>query len=53
MEQEKLDEARRCLQEDKEKFEKLLSDSDKLAKNIVEEVKQKAHVKNQLVKEAE
>ena len=34
MEQEKLDEAKKFLDDDKEKFEKLMGDSEKMAKNI-------------------
>lgn len=51
MEQEKLDEARRFLEEDREKFEKLMNDSDKMVKKIDGDVKGKVKEKNELAKE--
>lgn len=50
MEQEKLEEAQKFLQEDKEKFDKLMNDGDKAAKNYAEQVKQKALEKQKLAK---
>ena len=51
MEQEKLDEARRFLEEDREKFEKLMNDSDKMVKQVDGEVKRKLKEKAELAKE--
>ena len=51
MEQEKLDEARRFLEEDKEKFEKLMNDSDKMVKQVDGEVKRKLKEKAELSRE--
>ena len=51
MEQEKLDEARRFLEEDREKFEKLMNDSDKMVKKIDGDVKGKVKEKTELAKE--
>ena len=51
MEQEKLDEARRFLEEDREKFEKLMNDSDKMVKKVDGDVKDKVKEKTALAKE--
>jgi hypothetical protein len=45
MEQEKLDEARKLLDEDKEKFEKLMTDIKNQTKEATEQVKQKGFEK--------
>ena len=50
MEQEKLEESQKFLQEDQAKFQKLMEDSRNLAKNTETEVKQKAMEKQSLVK---
>jgi len=42
MEQEKLDEAQKFLEEDKEKFDKLMNDTEKLKKSSLDEAKAKA-----------
>ena len=49
METEKLEVSYKFLQEDREKFEKLMSDGDKGAKNVAEQVKQKTMEKNKLM----
>lgn len=41
MEQEKLDEAKKFQEEDMEKFEKLMDDTERQVKRVVEEVKEK------------
>jgi len=41
MEQEKLDEAQKVLMKDKENFDKLMNDSEKIAKTTADEVKAK------------
>ena len=51
MEQEKLDEARRFLEEDREKFDKLMNDSDKMVKKVDGDVKGKVKEKTELAKE--
>ena len=53
MEQEKLDEARKFLEEDKEKFEKLMNDSEKTAKKVIDEVEAKAKDKRDIIKNIE
>lgn len=53
MEQEKLDEAQKFLQEDKEKFDKLMDDSDKVAKHTADEVKSKARERQDLIRQIE
>lgn len=53
MEQEKLHEAKLTLVQDKERFDKILSDSDKMAKNITKEVKERALEKSKLQKQIE
>lgn len=53
MEQEKLNEARRFLEEDREKFEKLMNDSDKMVKKIDGDVKSKIKEKNELARDIE
>lgn len=53
MEQEKLEEANKFLAEDKEKFQKILSDSEKFAKAAADEVKAKIQDKIKLQKELE
>ena len=45
MEKEKLDEAKKFLDEDKEKFQKLMDDSEKRSKDVADEVKLKAYDK--------
>lgn len=45
MEKEKLDEAKKFLEEDREKFEKLMNDSEKYAKSVADEVKMKQRIK--------
>lgn len=53
METEKLEVSYKFLQEDKEKFEKLMNDGEKGAKNVAEQVKQKTLEKNKLIQEIE
>lgn len=53
MEQEKLDEAKKFLEEDKEKFEKLMTDSEKMAKKVADDVEAKTKDKRDLIKEIE
>jgi hypothetical protein len=53
MEQEKIDLARKQLEEDKEKFEKMMNDSEKNVKRTIDEVKQAGIVKNKLMKQIE
>ena len=53
MEQEKIDLARKQLEEDKEKFEKMMNDSEKNVKRTIDEVKQAGIVKNKLIKQIE
>ena len=53
MEQEKLDEAKKFLEEDKEKFEKLMNDSEKTAKKVIDEVEAKAKDKRDIIKRIE
>ena len=53
MEQEKLDEARRFLEEDREKFEKLMDDSDRMVKKIDGDVKSKVKEKKELTRDIE
>lgn len=45
MEKEKLDEAKKFLDEDREKFQKLMDDSDKQSKDVANEVNAKAQKK--------
>ena len=45
MEKEKLDEAKKFLDEDKEKFQKLMDDSEKRSKDVADDVKTKAYEK--------
>lgn len=53
METEKLEVSYKFLREDKEKFEKLMNDGEKAAKNVAEQVKQKTLEKNKLIQEIE
>ena len=53
MEQEKLDEAKKFLDEDKEKFEKLMIDSRKMTEGITAQVKAKIYEKQKLIKNTE
>lgn len=53
METEKLEVSYKFLREDKEKFEKLMNDGEKAAKNVAEQVKQKTSEKNKLIQEIE
>ena len=53
MEQEKLDEAKKFLEEDKEKFEKLMNDSEKTAKKVIDQVEAKAKDKRDIIKKIE
>ena len=53
MEKEKLDEAKKFLEEDREKFEKLMNDSEKYAKSVADEVKMKQRIKQDLIKQKE
>ena len=53
METEKLEVSYKFLREDKEKFEKLMNDGEKAAKNVAEQVKQKTVEKNKLLLEIE
>jgi carbonic anhydrase len=53
MEQEKIDLARKQLEEDKEKFEKMMNDSEKNVKRTIDEVKQAGIVKSKLMKQIE
>ena len=53
MEQEKLEEAKKFLQEDREKFRKLIDDSEKNYKKVQEDVKIKQIEKSKLMKELE
>lgn len=53
MEQEKLDEAQKFLEEDKEKFDKLMNDTEKLKKSSLDEAKAKALEKQKLQKQIE
>jgi hypothetical protein len=53
METEKLEVSYKFLQEDKEKFEKLMNDGEKAAKNVAEQVKQTTLEKNKLIQEIE
>ena len=53
METEKLEVSYKFLQEDKEKFEKLMNDGEKAAKNVADQVKQKTLEKNKLIQEIE
>lgn len=48
MEQEKLDEARKFLSEDKEKFNKMMADSQKAAKTTADRVKELTMEKKRL-----
>ena len=48
MEQEKLEEAKRNLEEQKEKFEKTISDSNKYVEDLVLQVRQKGKDKQKL-----
>ena len=50
MEQEKLDEGQKFLQEDKERFDKMMNDSEKDAKHKAEEVKRRGFEKMGLIK---
>jgi len=45
--------ARKQLEEDKEKFEKMMNDSEKNVKRTIDEVKQAGIVKNKLMKQIE
>ena len=53
MEQEKLDEGQKFLQEDKERFDKMMSDSEKDAKDKADQVKKMALEKLRLIKKTE
>ena len=53
MEKEKLDEAKKFLEEDRTKFEKLMNDSEKYAKSVADEIKLKQRIKQELIKEKE
>ena len=53
METEKLEVSYKFLREDKEKFEKLMNDGEKAAKNVAEQVKQKTSEKNKLIQDIE
>ena len=53
MEQEKIDLARKQLEEDKEKFEKMMNDSEKNVKRTIDEVKQAGIDKSKLMKQIE
>ena len=53
METEKLEVSYKFLREDKEKFEKLMNDGEKGAKNVADQVKQKTLEKNKLIQEIE
>ena len=50
MEQEKLDEGQKFLQEDKERFDKMMNDSEKNAKATAEQVKEMGREKQALIK---
>ena len=50
MEQEKLDEARKFLSEDKDKFNKMMADSQKAAKTTADRVKELTMDKKKLQK---
>lgn len=53
MEQEKLDEARKFLQEDKDKFNKMMADSQNGAKASADAVKEMTIEKKKLIKQIE
>ena len=53
MEQEKLDEGQKFLQEDKERFDKMMNDSEKDSRQKGEEVKRRAFEKMGLIKKIE
>lgn len=53
MEQEKIDLARKQLEEDREKFEKMMNDSEKNVKKTEEEVKAAINLKMKLIKKVE
>lgn len=53
MEQAKLKESKRFLEEDQKKFLKLIEDSKQAAKDAEDQVKQKQFDKNQLIKSLE
>ena len=50
MEQEKLDEARKFLTEDKDKFNQMMADSQKNAKATADKVKEMVFEKKKLIK---
>jgi len=53
MEKEKIDLARKQLEEDREKFEKMMNDSEKNVKRTEDEVKSAINVKMRLIKRIE
>ena len=53
MEQEKLDEARKFLAEDKERFNNMMAESQKTAKSTADRVKELGFEKKKLIKDTE